>query len=297
MCKSILFSFILISYNGYGQQIEKEYFEDALKIVLSFETNSLNIDAAYDKVTGNFDGNGISLGLLQWNIGTGSLQRLVKEVGENTVLETMPTFGKNFWKACNSKISEGLKIANTWQVKNIIQSEQKKELVDFLTSPSVREIQYGKAMIIGKKAYNTSVSWAKEMRNSDSVLFKEFVYFFDLYTFNSGLKNLWVNDVISFKAQNENPKDTILNWLNTRKKPLYAIKDAKANFNEWGEIKLSEEELNLFVFGYLRALISNGNSGKFKADVLNRRGTICIGKGTVHGSHYDFEQIYSKHKY
>jgi hypothetical protein len=296
MKKIITIPFVLLAFFVNGQSLKKEYFEDALKIILSFETNSLNIEDGYNKVTGNFDGNGVSLGLLQWNIGTGSLQRLVKQVGEKTVLETMPKFGKDFWKACNIKKNEGLAIVNSWQKNNVVQNEQKKELIFFLSNKNVKNAQYKKALIIGKIALDTSTKWAKEMRNSDTSSFKEFVYFFDLYTFNDGLKNLWVKDVIKYKSENSNPKETILQWLNTREKPLYSIKDAKSNVKEWSNFNMTDNKLHLLILGYLRGLISNGDSGKFKADVLNRRGTICLEKGTVHGIHYDFEPIYSKYE-
>ena len=296
MKKIIVIPFLFFAFLLKSQSLQNVYFEDALKIILSFKTNSLNIEDGYNKVTGNFDSNGISLGLLQWNIGTGSLQRLVKKAGERIVLETMPKFGKDFWKACNINTSDGLKIVNSWQIKNLVQKEQKIELEKFLSYKNVKEIQYDKALIIGKIALDNSKKWAKDMRNSDTASFKEFVYFFDLYTFNDGLRGLWVKDVAKFKTDNANPKEIILNWLNTREKPLYSIKDAKSNVNEWSNFSITNEKLDLFILGYLRALTSNGDTGKLKADVLNRRGTICLEKGTVHGSHYDFGVIYSKYQ-
>lgn len=296
--KSILLTALLLCTLNFtnGQVIDKSYFEDALTIILSFESNSLNIEDGYDKVTGNFDGNGVSLGLLQWNIGTGSLQRLVKKAGQETVLQNMPTYGDEFWKACNSKTDVGLQIVRSWQTNNVVNSGQLKELRSFLKSEKVRSLQYETAINTGKTAMNTAMKWAKDTRQSEKASFKEFVYFLDLYTFNSGLKWLWADDVFKYKKDVKNAQQEILNWLNTREKPLYSIKDAKANYKEWVVLTLNEEELNLFVLGYLRALISNGDSGKFKADVLNRRGTIAIGTGTVHESHYDFKTIYGRHQ-
>jgi len=297
MKKLAFILFTALCTNAHAQDIKKAYFEDALRIVLSFESSSSNIDDAYGKVTPNFDGNGISVGLLQWNIGMGSLQSLVKQVGKNTVLETMPKFGEEFWKACNIKKADGLKIVNSWQINDsVVKDEQLKELVSFLNAPNVKEAQYNEALKQGRVAYTTAAKWAKELRQSDSVTFKEFVYFLDLYTFNDGLKGLWVKDVNNFTASNAAPKDTILTWLNTRGGDLFGLKDAKDNVKEWGKMTIASPELELFILGYLRALISNGTHGRFKADVLNRRGTICLGKGTVHRDHYNFEKIYSKYK-
>ena len=48
----------------------------ALRITTTWETGK---PLKYDTLSGDFDGMGISLGLLQWNIGAGSLQPLIRE--------------------------------------------------------------------------------------------------------------------------------------------------------------------------------------------------------------------------
>lgn len=48
----------------------------ALRVTNLFETGGTRA-LGFDRVTGNFDGQGISFGVLQWNIGTGSLQPLL----------------------------------------------------------------------------------------------------------------------------------------------------------------------------------------------------------------------------
>jgi hypothetical protein len=55
----------------------------------------------YQGVSGDFDGMGISCGALQWNIGQGSLQPMVKAVGKQVVTAAMPIYGTQLWTACN----------------------------------------------------------------------------------------------------------------------------------------------------------------------------------------------------
>ena len=58
------------------------WIECALRITGHFEDSSDPLAA----VSGDFDNQGISLGVLQWNIGSGSLQPIIKSVGRDTVL-------------------------------------------------------------------------------------------------------------------------------------------------------------------------------------------------------------------
>src|SRR5262245_6138993 len=48
----------------------------ALRITSTFETGK---PGGFGGLTGNFDGQGLSFGLMNWNFGTGSLQPLLKE--------------------------------------------------------------------------------------------------------------------------------------------------------------------------------------------------------------------------
>jgi hypothetical protein len=53
----------------------------SLALTGSFETGKLSPDC-FSALAGEFDGQGISFGALQWNIGQGSLQPLLKQMFE-----------------------------------------------------------------------------------------------------------------------------------------------------------------------------------------------------------------------
>jgi len=76
--------------------LTKSWVQPALKVTGPFEDSADPLGG----VSGDFDGMGISLGVLQWNIGMGSLQPLVKNVGRAAVVDTMPVFGGELWTAC-----------------------------------------------------------------------------------------------------------------------------------------------------------------------------------------------------
>jgi len=60
-------------------------------------------------------------------------------------------------------------------------------------------------------------------------------------------------------------------------------KDSHKNAELWRD-HVSESELILFVTSYLRSQKSNPT---WRADVLNRKGTIALGTGWVHGEKHD----------
>ena len=57
--------------------VEEQLLDICLKVTGSFEGGS----PRYDALTGDSDGQGISAGILQWNLGQGTLQELVRRIG------------------------------------------------------------------------------------------------------------------------------------------------------------------------------------------------------------------------
>ncbi|SUJ26799.1 Uncharacterised protein [Sphingobacterium spiritivorum] len=99
---------------------------------------------------------------------------------------------------------------------------------------------------------------------------------------------LTYKDVVEFKkrlSSNKTINDSICNWL-ANPMPHYDQKnEAVKNSLLWRDL-LNDSNVDLFVISYLRALYSNGSTpkGRFKANVLSRRGTIIFNKGYVNGT-------------
>jgi hypothetical protein len=66
--------------------VSDDFLTAGLKITGHFEDS----DDPLAAVSGNFDAQGISLGVLQWNIGSNSLQPIVRFLGKASVTSTMP---------------------------------------------------------------------------------------------------------------------------------------------------------------------------------------------------------------
>ena len=69
--------------------LPNDWIETGLKVTGHFEDSEDPLGAVSD----DSDGQGISLGVLQWNIGQASLQPLVRAVGQATVVAALPTLG------------------------------------------------------------------------------------------------------------------------------------------------------------------------------------------------------------
>jgi hypothetical protein len=76
----------------FAMALNDTWLETALRLTGNFETNG----DPFAQAAGDFDGQGISMGVLQWNLGQDTLQKLVKRAGRDAVLAAMPIYGAKF---------------------------------------------------------------------------------------------------------------------------------------------------------------------------------------------------------
>lgn len=174
--------------------LNQQWLKQALEITGDFETSG----NPWSQITGDFDGQGISCGVLQWNIGQGSLQSLVKAVGQNTVSGYMSLYGSELWSACTTPIIRGLQIVRSWQSAGRIKLDVLAELKALFESPEMIQEQISHAANLGERASELAIQWAKDQRNVQNPSLHDFCWFFDLLVMNGGMKNLWYNDVKGF---------------------------------------------------------------------------------------------------
>ena len=101
-----------------------EWLKAAMEVTGGFETDG----KLWAGVSNDFDGMGISCGILQWNIGQGSLQPLVKKCSSVVVQKYMPVYGDELWTACQGTIAKGLQIVRNWQPNKKLKPDVRKEL-------------------------------------------------------------------------------------------------------------------------------------------------------------------------
>jgi len=238
----------------------------------------------YEGVSGDFDGMGISCGALQWNIGQGSLQPMVKNVGEALVATTMPTHGAELWKACNGTIKAGLAIVRGWQTGTTLKKKAKTELQALMGSPQMRAEQDKRIDGVAGDAFDEATAWAAARGARPSK--RLFCWFFDLVTQNGGLEGLTFQEVADFIALNKPDKtdDLICDFLKNQTGSSGHVKDARKNAALWRN-NAPGEKLEILAMSYLRSKTSNP---KWRHVVVNRKGTIAMGSGWVNSSKLDF---------
>src|SRR5206468_2969200 len=139
----------------------------------------------------------ISLGVLQWNIGMGSLQPMVRTIGRAAVVSAMPAYGAEMWAACSANVAEGLRIVRAWQPGGHLRQPVAAELKRLALCPPFVAQQIANADKVAERAYGSAAEWAGAMTGGkpDKRLF---CWFFDVLTQNGGLKGITFADVDGF---------------------------------------------------------------------------------------------------
>ncbi|MBY3300470.1 peptidoglycan-binding domain 1 protein [Rhizobium laguerreae] len=250
-------------------------------ITCGYETSSTD---PYAKVVGDFDGMGISCGALQWNIGMKSLQPMVKAVGKTRVQALMPTHGAKMWEACAGTVKDGLAIVRGWQSKKKLLKDALAELVALMGSPEMRAEQDKKIGVKADTALTMATAWAKG-RDNTAPSKRLYCWFFDLATQNGSLEGQTPKKVADFMSSNKPDKvdDLISDYLAGLKGSSGHVKDAHKNANLWRGS--SDERLELLCLTYLRSATANPT---WRHVVINRKGTIAVGKGWVNSGERNF---------
>jgi hypothetical protein len=264
--------------------VSDDFLAAGLKITGHFEDAEDSLAA----VSGNFDLQGISLGVLQWNIGCNSLQPIVRFLGKAAITSKMPNFGEDLWRACNTTVAEGLAIVRSWQPNNKLPKPCYNELKAFVRDSPFQSRQMDVARKVGNTAWSTAGDWAQR-RERNNVTKKEFCWFYDVFTQNGGFKSLTVKKVQDFIANHgaTSADDLICDWLASRTDDDRGAIDSRKNGKLWRGT-VANDDIFLFVAGYLRIQESNP---LWQSDAMNRKGTIALGSGWVHGEKHDLTPI------
>lgn len=257
----------------------------AVAITCGFETTG----DPFVMVAGDFDKMGISCGALQWNIGMRSLQPMVRAVGEAVVRSAMPTFGAGMWSACTGSVNQGLAIVRGWQKTGssgvpALLAQPKAELRALMGTPEMRREQQVRIDAKADAAHALAAGWATG--SGDKAPSKRlFCWMFDIATQNGSLEGQTPKTVADFITANtpDSVDDVICDYLEATKGSGHGA-DARRNAALWRNAA-SGEALVLICLTYLRAQTANP---KWRHVVINRKGSIAMGKGWVNGSLRDF---------
>jgi len=145
--------------------------EVAMKITCGFEGTS------YDTVAGNFDGQGISAGLLQWNLGQGTLQELLMKYGP------IAGFPEDISGLSGMSPSEAVAFSDRMQASGHLLPDWKAAWKKLLQDPRMQEIQQEFAEIKFDKARKMMSHWNLNSRRA-------LCFFFDIAVQNGSMSGV-----------------------------------------------------------------------------------------------------------
>jgi hypothetical protein len=255
-----------------------------LKAIVAMTSRFETGGAGYAGISGDFDGMGISCGVLQWNIGSHSLQPLVQAVGEAEVRARMPRLGAAMWTACTGPTRDGLAIVRGWQTGTRLSALARGELLALMTAPAMRAQQDQRIRAVARDAEALADDWARA-RGGPGRTLREVAFFFDLVTQNGGPGGITHAQVAAFRARAQPGRadDLICDYLASAPQ-IAGWKDARENARLWRD-PADAAGLDLLIFAYLRSALSKK---EWRLDVLNRKGAIAMRRGWVHRGLVDF---------
>ena len=292
---------ILFLTNGLSSQAQtgppQEWKVPALKVVAWFETKS----DRWDVVTPDFDCNGISAGILQWNVGKGLLTKLLNRFPAQTVDHFMPTYGKELIKNLNISTKHGLQYVQKFQkYKNPQTCNGNKrgaswttagkllhdELSALLGSNEGPAIQIAFADDTANLTWRFAQEWSLAARGNLSPTYTEFLFFYDTINFNG---TFWecvatYKKVSELRAKgNQKAFEDVISYLKKeRSQPYYQTWDADQNVTIWGSKQVNDDQIVLLLHGYIVAQnIKKKSAIPFRLNVISRRGTIVFQDGFV----------------
>ncbi|SUJ26794.1 Uncharacterised protein [Sphingobacterium spiritivorum] len=155
-----------------NNKFPNHWIDCVINVIGSYETSTSD----WGTITPNFDGQGISCGLIQLNIGQSSFQPFFLSFDQNTLERYMPIYGKKMFEICKLSKKDALIEIDRFQ-RNTINSKGKtivkfndkgeilaKELSTLLQSNE--GIHKQKELMIKKanKVWNYTKEWATDIR-------------------------------------------------------------------------------------------------------------------------------------
>jgi hypothetical protein len=231
-------------------------YDTCIKITGAFEGSD------YDTITGNFDGCGISCGVLQFNLGTGTLQRYILNFCnvDNYRFPVSIRPLKKLSPEDSVKWTKDIMLDANGKVK----PEWAASWREFLSDPIVVNLQ--------KRAMDKYFHQAKCIAGQlglphDNVRAMAWAFDLSVQSWSLGIERPQIND-----AQCE----SIMSMADSKNAPL------------WLNESLDDTQKLLLIASHLRSLKCNQ---KWKHAFFVRKATIAIGIGYVNGTVMNFKNI------
>jgi hypothetical protein len=267
----------------------------------------------------------VSLGFMQWNWATGTLiKTFIKGLAEGDI-DLAPARLRSDLAVLRSYATDPTKkgaateIIDRWTIAAAgdpldrisgIRKSVTEDLKIWLATEPVKTLQMKLLDADMRRAYALARAWKRDSSNSATVPpvdARLLASFFDLVTFNGGTAGIWLPQIRLFRHEHADAPSVVKavsDWLHAcndsvipgfQHTRLYNRDEAAKNADYWSDLvrqdvsAFDEEQIDLLVFGFLRATRSAGSNppkgfpGIYQADVMSRRGVIALGSGYIRG--------------
>lgn len=285
-----------LSGQQYGN-LEVPYNTKAIKsntLLDNAKTIAQKITTIYEGggVTGDFDGQGISIGYLQWNMGSGTLQPMLREMANGA--NTKDKFNTIFNEIVNHKLSNGkiVKIPMAEALREVLNRSKSEQLAwaksindsnNHITEPwksafkmLIKDPSFNKIEDQFAKPYlNTAIKIMND-ENFGVKTVRGYALAFDIAVQNGSVKAS-AQKLIKEALSGENNKLTNPNHISLTRNQKAVIKDLQQKLQGVND----PETKKLY---YTAAAVAISSNDRFVKDVWSRKAAIVSGSGKVHGS-------------
>lgn len=256
---------------------DKSLLELCIKVSGGFEGSN---GASYTDLAGNFDGMGLSAGILQWNAGQGTLQTLLQNIGAKMGWDKAQTFfSSDIHHLAVLSPKDAIQFCLDHYIANgstHVDPGAAAKWITFLGQPESIAAQV-------ELATNGVLSRAKALVKNYCVGHQDesrpYSFMFDLVTQSGGMQNAkgkvdeYDDDPVAFMPE-------ILAYVNQQHAQVAAL---------WKPVLDADALARLLMYyAYKRSLLSNP---QYVWDALSRRGAIACRTGIVHGRQVDFTAL------
>lgn len=255
--------------------MNQETLELCLRISGAFE----NGDPAYDALTGNFDGCGMSVGILQWNAGTGSLCTLIGKMIQNSSAESVNAFFSNEENVAS------LSQMTAQQAKQFVLTNFTGDNMN-LTPQAIMDWQallqtefsiQAQVDMAVNGVLAKAMSLASHYTQTNNL--RDISFFFDLVTQSGGMSN----------SRGSVTPLADISQSSYRQGIEFAQQKSPMAAKHWTSVCEQDAQAQLLLhYAYQRALLSRP---EYIWDSMSRRGAIACRGGVVHGAWFDFSTL------
>lgn len=246
--------------------LEVDLFDCFSKVTGKFEGNK-----GFANLSGNFDGQGISAGVLQWNLGQGSLQPILLEMLEASGYAGL--FVNELTELASLNPAQAVSKSLLYQESNKLRGDFKLAFTSLLTDPQSINVQK-KYMRKIYKASSTLVT--KFGFSSDSLLAN--LFFFDLITNSGSMKTITPENIDAVMSDPDLLESTLTEISTFVASTGNYYENTSEIYSDDALGLLSEEQIKLLVIAYFRASLS---SQAWKLVAFARRAAIAMGSGYI----------------